>query len=66
MFNFFCNFSFQLFDKVKEQRGEEVVLSKVQAIYGDVMLPGLGISEQDIEILSRDVSIVYHCAATIR
>lgn len=51
---------------VKEQRGEDVILSKVQAIYGDVMLPGLGISEEDLAILIRDVSIVYHCAATVR
>ncbi|KAI8117470.1 putative fatty acyl-CoA reductase [Lucilia cuprina] len=55
-----------LFDMVKKQRGEDVILSKVQAIYGDVLQPGLGISEEDVAILSRDVSIVYHCAATVR
>lgn len=58
--------SFQLFDMVKQQRGESQILSQVEAIEGDVLLPGLGISEENLLKLREEVSIVYHCAATIR
>ncbi|XP_055917573.1 fatty acyl-CoA reductase 1-like isoform X2 [Eupeodes corollae] len=59
-------FSNVLFDLVKEQRGEETILNQVAAIAGDVMLPGLGISDEDLEIIRSECSIIYHCAATIR
>ncbi|XP_067632986.1 putative fatty acyl-CoA reductase CG5065 isoform X2 [Eurosta solidaginis] len=59
-------FSNVLFDTVKKQRGEGVILSQVEAIEGDVMLTGLGISENNLKKLREQVSIVYHCAATIR
>ncbi|XP_037954996.1 putative fatty acyl-CoA reductase CG5065 isoform X2 [Teleopsis dalmanni] len=55
-----------LFDKVKEQRGEQFIYNQVQAVYGDVLMPNLGISEKDLELLQNEVSIIYHCAATIR
>lgn len=51
---------------VKQQRGESLILSLVEAIEGDVLLPGLGISEENLHKLRKEVSIVYHCAATIR
>lgn len=41
-------------------------LSKVFAVKGDISLPDLGISEEDEELLTRDVSVVFHSAATIR
>lgn len=47
-------------------RGEEHILQQVVAIAGDVLSPGLGISEKDLETLRQEVSIVYHCAATVR
>ncbi|XP_017475765.1 PREDICTED: fatty acyl-CoA reductase 1 isoform X2 [Rhagoletis zephyria] len=59
-------FSNVLFDMVKQQRGEAQILSQVEAIEGDVLLPGLGISAEDLKKLREEVSIVYHCAATIR
>ncbi|XP_039497310.1 putative fatty acyl-CoA reductase CG5065 [Drosophila santomea] len=55
-----------LFDQVKQTRGEEHILQQVVAIAGDVLSPGLGISEEDQETLRQEVSIVYHCAATVR
>lgn len=57
---------FQLFDKVREQHSLDWVISKVELIAGDVMEPQLGISPEDIEILRNEVSIVVHCAATVR
>ncbi|XP_054090510.1 fatty acyl-CoA reductase 1 [Zeugodacus cucurbitae] len=59
-------FSNVLFDMVKQQRGESEILSLVEAIEGDVLLPGLGISEENLKKLREEASIVYHCAATIR
>ena len=35
-------------------------------IPGDITMPALGISNADIEILTQDVSIVFHSAATVK
>lgn len=35
-------------------------------ISGDCLLPDLGISNDDRKLLAANVSIVYHCAATVR
>lgn len=35
-------------------------------ICGDCTLPDLGISVADRKLLAENVSIIYHCAATIR
>ena len=42
------------------------VTGRVAAVYGDLELPGLGISSEDAALLARDVEIVLHCAATVR
>lgn len=67
----FCNLPkaslalFQLFDMLKNTHGPGI-LSRVEAINGDVTLPGLGISTEDRKKLCEEVEIVYHAAATIR
>ena len=40
--------------------------SQVSLVQGDITQPGLGISAHDREELCREVSIVFHVAATIR
>ena len=57
---------FQLFEKVKTQRGMEALKKSVTVINGDVSLPGLGISSEDRKMLREKINIVYHGAATIR
>jgi fatty acyl-CoA reductase len=42
------------------------VESKVLAIQGDIAQRGLGLSTQDRHQLCREVSIVFHVAATVR
>lgn len=42
------------------------LLNKVVVIPGDIVLPGLGISNDNIELLSQEVSIVFHSAATVK
>ena len=39
---------------------------KVQAIAGDMLIDGLGISEEDKALLEDNVNIVIHSAATVR
>lgn len=39
---------------------------KIQTISGDCSLPNLGISDSDLEIMQREISIVFHVAATVR
>lgn len=56
----------QLFDKVKKQHGIEYMLQKCRIIGGDVMEPNLGISKEDRQLIIDNVSIIYHCAATVR
>ncbi|KAK7604008.1 hypothetical protein V9T40_004281 [Parthenolecanium corni] len=58
-------FTSPLFDLLKSTRGNDII-KKVEVIPGDVMLPNLGISEEDSILLHNSVNIVYHCAATIR
>lgn len=56
----------QLFDKVKAQRGADAIREKVRGVAGDVSVLGLGLSDADRKTLTDNVTIVYHCAATIR
>lgn len=56
---------FQLFDMVKQQKGENVI-DKVVAIEGDVSMLNLGISKEDRDMITKEVDIIFHCAATIR
>nr|CAD7411393.1 unnamed protein product [Timema cristinae] len=58
--------SVQLFDRLKSEQ-DGVLSRKVVGVAGDVLIsPDLGLSLADKELLCRDVSIVYHAAATIR
>jgi len=50
---------------LKQQKGEGVI-DRVMAIEGDVSLPNLGISKEDRELITKEVDIIFHCAATIR
>jgi fatty acyl-CoA reductase len=54
----------QLFAKLREELPK--FRHQIVAISGDCSLPGLGISSSDRETLIREVSIVFHVAATVR
>ena len=41
-------------------------LAKLIPLNGDICEPKLGLSEEDYNILTENVSIVYHSAATVR
>lgn len=36
------------------------------AVEGDIMEPGLGLSDQDTELLIHNVNVVFHAAATVK
>lgn len=59
-------FSFQLFDTLKKQMDVEAMISKIKIIPGDCSLLGVGISEEDRKLIIDNVTLIYHCAATIR
>lgn len=48
------------------RRENESMLQRIVAVSGDITFPGLGLSPVDQRILSENVSIVFHVAATIR
>jgi fatty acyl-CoA reductase len=47
-------------------RGRESLLALATPVAGDVLQPGLGLSESDLETLQREVDTIIHCAADIR
>lgn len=54
----------QLFERLRnEQPGFE---TKVVPIAGDILEPGMGISQSDHTTLLSDVSIIFHSAATVK
>uniref|UniRef100_A0A1B0CFB4 Fatty acyl-CoA reductase n=1 Tax=Lutzomyia longipalpis TaxID=7200 RepID=A0A1B0CFB4_LUTLO len=55
-----------LFDGLKETHGLDKLMEQCDVIGGDVTLPDLGISPEDRQKLIEEVTIIYHCAATIR
>ncbi|XP_061387369.1 putative fatty acyl-CoA reductase CG5065, partial [Musca vetustissima] len=53
-----------LFEKLRREKPKD--LSKVIPISGDITSEELGISESDQALLCRNVSIVFHSAATVK
>lgn len=53
-----------VFDSVRRQSPKQ--LEKVLAISGDISLDGLGLDENDENLLIDNVHLVFHCAANIR
>jgi fatty acyl-CoA reductase len=53
-----------VYDKVKELRGADV-FQKLVAVAGDVSEDNLGLSPADRKLLTENVNIVFHSAATL-
>lgn len=54
----------KVFDNLKKENAESV--HKLVPIGGDITLPGLGISPADEKVLTDNVSVVFHSAATVK
>ncbi|XP_076371893.1 putative fatty acyl-CoA reductase CG5065 isoform X5 [Tachypleus tridentatus] len=48
------------------QESNPGVLRKLVAIDGNMTLPGLGMTPSDLDTVRKKVSVVFHCAATVR
>lgn len=59
-------YPFQLFDGLKKSHGLPFLLSKCSIMSGDCSALDLDMSASDRQTVIEEVSIVYHCAATIR
>ncbi|GMR60428.1 hypothetical protein PMAYCL1PPCAC_30623, partial [Pristionchus mayeri] len=53
-----------LFNRIRRECPDR--LMKVVPFEGDVSLPNLGISQEDLKRLLEETSMVFHCAATVR
>ena len=41
-------------------------MNKLVPVSGDITLPGLGLSPSDVKMLTDNVSVVFHSAATVK
>ena len=57
-------FNGPMFNRLKEENPS--IIKKVLAINGDISLPGLGMSSEDINTVIENVSVIFHSAATVR
>lgn len=53
-----------MFDELRRNQPEQ--MQKLICVSGDMSMPQLGISEDDMQRLHREVNIVIHAAATVR
>ncbi|XP_035228871.1 putative fatty acyl-CoA reductase CG5065 isoform X2 [Stegodyphus dumicola] len=54
----------QVFSRLKHEK--PTTLTKIVPIAGDISLSNLGLSQSDVNMLSKHVSVVFHSAATVR
>lgn len=54
----------QVFDRIRNTRPSD--FKKLKALQGDVLFDNLGLSNSDVEDLSKEISVVFHFAATLR
>lgn len=57
-------FNFQVFDKVRADNPN--FYKKLIPVHGDITEIGLGISQDNVELLSKTIHVVFHSAATVR
>ena len=63
-FQLLFSFSAQCFDAVRESHPE--ALGKVVPVVGDISEPNFGIGDEDTKLLTENVSVVFHLAATVK
>ena len=57
-------FLLQLYERCRQEQPD--AFSKVTVVTGDILEPGLGLSESDVELLVENATVVIHSAATVR
>lgn len=56
----------QVFDRIRSAENADSVFAKIVCIIGDVSDPDLGLSVEDKQRLSEEVTVVFHSAATVK
>lgn len=56
--------SLQVFDVLKERSTDWI--EKIKMVEGSLEQPDLGISEENLQSITNNVSVVFHIAATIK
>lgn len=64
--NYNNSFLPQVFDRIRSEMDAEKTFDKVVCVNGDVSDPELGLSAEDRQRLSDEVTIVFHSAATVK
>lgn len=54
-----------VFEKLYETKSAEEIFAKVRVVAGDVGEDGLGLSPEDRKILTDNVNVIFHSAATL-
>ncbi len=57
---------FQVFERIRAEGDGEKLLSKIVCVAGDVTEPNLGLSDHDQATLMKEVTVVFHSAATVK
>jgi fatty acyl-CoA reductase len=55
---------FQIFDRLRNERPG--FASQLVVVKGDVTLENLGLTREDMSLIKKKVSIIFHCAANVR
>lgn len=53
-----------IYDRIRTT--DDKILQKLVPVVGDLMNENLGLCDEDIQEISENVSIVFHCAATVK
>lgn len=56
----------ELFERLRNSPHGKEQLNKIVAVKGDITKPLFGLSQEDIQMLSSKVSLVFHSAATVK
>ncbi|XP_013139988.1 PREDICTED: fatty acyl-CoA reductase 1-like [Papilio polytes] len=57
-------FRLPLFDRIRKER--PAIFKKVKPLQGDVLFDNFGLSDTDIDNLSKQISVLFHFAATLK
>lgn len=57
------SFFFQIFCKIKEKDPD--ALEKIVVVPGDIAQENLGMTKDDLQKVTEQVSVVFHCAAAV-
>lgn len=58
------SYNFQLFDRLRNEKPS--AFNKIKVVQGDVLFEDFGLSTLEIDNLAKEITVVFHFAATLR